>query len=347
MMAVRIAHVAWVLACSLMLVGCFDPGFDRQSEIQTWRVLSIVADPPTVGINRSVQVTPLVVDPEGNHVLPGEGVVFEWLACLRPERVPGLTSSQYESEIPSRACDGYPVLPLTPGPNGTASFFVSADALESAFTPENFALAAEVLGVPLDFLARVLVEVGMTITVQLRVCAGPAGATACRSDAEVHISAYKRVLVMALDEDDLATNPWPIRFGIRGRNAPLGDNVWLSARDVDETYRCVSESGESIVLAAGTDFLLDPEDVPLEPGPDTWIEEYTVVDAAGRFIQVYEGAFYAFYSTAGSIGFENTRAPSDEDVWTTPEEPGTYPIWVVVRDGHGGMAGCRADIDVM
>ncbi len=338
--------LALSLAC-VALSACFDPHFDRPSKIQTWRVLAVVADPPTVGVGRTVGLTPLVVDPNGERVTPRDGVVFEWLGCLRPERVPNLNSSTYETNIPGLACEGYPVLPLVPGPDGTASFFVGADSIDAAVTPDNLQAAADALGVPIEFVQRILTDVGLTITIQLRVCDGPAGGTACAPDAEVFVSAFKRVLIMARDADDLARNPWPIRFGVRLRDAPLEDNEWLSAREVDEPFVCVSESGEPITLEANTDYLLDPEDVNLEPGPDTWVEEYTVVDAAGQFVQVNEGAFYSFYSTEGHIAFENTRAPTDEGVWTTPEEPGTYPVWVVVRDGHGGMAGCRADIVVM
>jgi hypothetical protein len=343
-----VTHLLTSFLIAVALGGCIETDFDAPEIINRWRVIAVVAEPPTVGIDRQMTLTPYVLDPDGNRVTPEDGFVFDWVACVRPERIGALSGDMYSDSVPSRACGpGIPSLALDVAPDGTATVDVSGEAVRSLLDPENLDRAAALLGVPVEILDRIFREVGVIIFVQLFVCSRSDGGRTCTGADELHHRAYKRVIVRNVDADGLATNPWEPRFGVRLRDAPLEDNQWITARTTDEPFVCVPESGEPIVLPADTEVILDPEDVPLEPGPDTWIESYTVVSLTGELFEQNETAYYTFYSTGGSFSEGVTRAPDDEEIWTTPEEPGTYPLWLVVRDGHGGMMPCQIDVTVM
>jgi hypothetical protein len=89
-------------------------------------------------------------------------------------------------------------------------------------------------------------------------------------------------------------------------------------------------------------------DITLSPDPDeSWVQSYTVFRPDGSGLQtVPEGAYYAWLSTGG--GFRDSgmeQAPAREGVWAPPElaEIGSIevPLWIVVRDGHGGSSACK------
>jgi hypothetical protein len=87
--------------------------------------------------------------------------------------------------------------------------------------------------------------------------------------------------------------------------------------------------------------VLTPED-----GEEAWLETFPVIDTGGRFVTGEEHAYYSFFSTGGRFDQEVTRAPAREEIWRTPRTPGPYPLFVVVRDGHGGTSWCRAAVEV-
>ena len=341
---------SWIVlvgVCAVALGGCFDPMFDRSSEVKTWRGLAIVAEPPVVGLDRDVQLRALVVMPDGTHVAPSDTLAFEWVACIRPERVPGLSSSQFDPEVESNACGGFPSLPLVTAADGSAVMSVSSAALGAVLAPDRLDEVAALLGITTELLTEIFERVGITVVVELDVCELGEGAHRCADDGAVRrVTAYKRVLVRDLFEDDLGHNPPPPRFGLRLRDEEVSANRWI-VDDPSAPFLCIAEDGAPVSLAASTEHIVDPEDVGLEPGPDSWLENYTVLDLAGGFTDVQERAYYSYYSTGGNLAQETTRAPADEEVWTTPEDPGTYPLWVVVRDGHGGTSACRLDVVVM
>jgi hypothetical protein len=174
-------------------------------------------------------------------------------------------------------------------------------------------------GAPEAVVREVYETVGLTLVVNL-----------VGRDAEgaIVIDAFKRVVLTP--RADVTTNPPAPRFAIGG--------TWVSARG-GEPFVCAPES-DAPVVSAGSVVILSPE-------PDeTWIETFPSIDIEGRTVQGTEDAYYSWFSTAGAFSFATTRPPDRDVEWTAPEEPGTYPLWLVVRDGHLGGSACRAEVTV-
>ncbi len=310
---------------TLVLGGCIEGELDRRSIIDRWRVLAIQADHPEARPGMDVTFRPLVVTPDGAQALHGQdGVRFEWVACVRPEEPPGLSGLQYDPEDPSEACGAARIrLDLTTAGDGSATLPGSVTALAWPAPGEASAEASEIFGDAIDpaVVARLLETVGLLLTVELTV----------EEDGEHIMTAYKRITLV--DREDLGTNPPPPRVRV-------GD-TWVTGRDVAEPWTCEPEDGTAPVLPPDEEVVLAPD-----PDDDGWREEYWVLDITGTLTQVRERPYYAFLSTDGTFDQEITRAPIREELWVTPEEPGDYPLWLVVRDGHGGMSACRATVGV-
>ena len=172
-----------------------------------------------------------------------------------------------------------------------------------------------------ELIQRLLSTVGVILTVQLTIL----------QDGEEMMRAYKRITVV--DRDPLGTNPPEPRYQIGDR--------WVSGRDVDEPWTCLPEDGETPVLEAGAQVILSPD-----TDDEGWRETYYVLDITGSITEGLERPYYSWLSTDGTFDQETTRAPVREEIWIAPEEPGEYPLYMVVRDGHGGMTACRTQVEV-
>ena len=150
------------------------------------------------------------------------------------------------------------------------------------------------------------------------------------ADGEIAMEGFKRVLLMP--SPAASTNPPPPRFAI--------DGAWVSARDGADPFGCVPEA-ELPMVRAGVEVTLEPE------GDEAWLETFPALDLDGRLVEGTEAAYYSWFSTAGDFRLDVTRAPNRQTVWTSPQTPGTVPIWLVVRDGHLGTSACRAEVAVV
>lgn len=308
-----------LLALLLFVAGCIpDPGFDEAEIVKTTRVLAVVADPPAVQPGQDSQLRALVVDPEGRPL------TFRWSACAQPEFLGGAFSGvQFEGAGNQPDC-GDDALRLDLGRSETAVFpGVISEQLFSRLDE-----AAAVFGdlIRPELIRRIADEVGIAVTVQLEV----------RAEGEIVVVATKRVLIRSGDLP--STNPWPPEVTV----GPEPERV-VSARDVfaNDEFRCEPEGGESPSVASGGTLTLRPA---FDDG--AWLETYRVLDPTGEIRELEERAFFSWFVTAGALQEGRTQAPVETNTWTAPRLPGTYPIWVVARDGHGGTAACRFEVAV-
>lgn len=168
-------------------------------------------------------------------------------------------------------------------------------------------------GTPEAVVRQVYEEVGLIANVRVEV----------RVDGEIEVEGFKRLGLFATT----SANPPPPRFRI-------GD-AWLRG----DPLACAPEAAAPSVAAGAV--------VELRPDPDEgWLETFPAIDLDGRTIEGTEAAYYSWFATDGDLSFDVSRAPDPMVEWTAPEVPGTYAIWVVVRDGHLGTSFCEASIRV-
>lgn len=173
-------------------------------------------------------------------------------------------------------------------------------------------------GTPEHVVRYVYETVGLTLIARFTL----------RADGEVAMEGFKRFSLVAAPTS--LTNPPPPRFRV-------GD-AWVSARGPDP-FDCAPEA-EPPRVPAGEAVVLAPE--PDEP----WLETFPALDLEGDVITGVEDAYYSWFSVAGEFSFETTRPPGRTTEWTAPDTPGTYPLWLVVRDGHLGTSACRTLVSV-
>ena len=322
-MTARRAAAVLALAALAASSGCIEGDLDPKSIVNRWRALAIQASEPEARPGEDVTFRALVVTPEGEHAVHGEdGVTFRWIACIRAEDAPGLGGQQYEPDDQSEACGAAPPMlqeELTTHDDGTAilpgdrtiAIRFAADAIAEMFGSE----------IPPEVVEELLRTVGIQITVELIVS----------DEGETVLSAYKRI--MLVDREITGDNPPEPRYQIGG--------AWISGRHVEEPWICEREEGGATVLDADNELVIFPD-----PDDEGWRDTYYVLDITGAIVEARERPYYSFLSTAGSFDQETTRAPVREEIWRTPREPGTYPLWLVVRDGHGGMSACRHDVTI-
>jgi hypothetical protein len=174
-------------------------------------------------------------------------------------------------------------------------------------------------GTPEHVVRLVYEEVGLPLTVQLELR---------DEDGAIVLEGFKRFFLSPRAER--TTNPPGPRFAVDGR--------WVSTPS--GSFECEPEA-EAPEVRAGAAVVLAPD-----PSDEGWLEAYPALDLEGEIIESRESAFYSWYSTAGRFSFAVTRPPDREVEWTAPEEPGDYPLWLVVRDGHLGTSACRTIVRV-
>lgn len=194
---------------------------------------------------------------------------------------------------------------------------VDDGALPGARTSEAVdALLAEVddapVGTPEAVVRQVYEEVGLVANVRVEVFV----------DDALEVEGFKRLGLFAQP----STNPPPPRFSV-------GD-AWLGG-----ALDCAPEASAPVVAPSAV--------VTLRPDPEEpWLETFPAFDLDGQIIEGTEAAYYSWFVTDGELSFDVTRAPDASVEWTAPSAPGTYPIWLVVRDGHFGTSFCEARVDV-
>ena len=314
------ARILTLLAV-LVIGGCIENDFERPSKIFSHRVLAIVADKPEVAPGERVRISALVVDPEGERI--SDPARFEWRVCLRVELVPGLSGMMFQDIEMDEGCGGWPDLTLFGHPDG--SDFVLPALPE--ISDELLAMRAEMLGddLPIDAIRRISEEIGFPIAIELTVRDPATGAELVR--------AFKRIILV--EREDRGTNPPGPRVWL--------DETFLRQSGASRPFECHTP-GEDVLPQVRAGEVLD---VRPDPDDEWWRETFPVIDLEGRIVEAKEGAYYSFFSTGGEFDDDVNSAPTRDTTWRAPEEPGIWPIWLVVRDGHAGTAACRMDVDVV
>jgi len=311
--------------------GCLDLNFDPPSIVKSPRILAMSADPPEALIGEDIHFEALLVDAQGDDLSAQADVEVEWVICLGLEAIldaanlanPATSSTEdCRPGSPSRielAPDGAPNRAILPGEVLTeiAMMLPMGDPMMPIPDPGIPGVDPEVLRT----LVAVIAEVGIPLEVRVVV----------RRDGEPILSGFKRFAITT--RPDPTTNPPPPRFAV--------DGTEVSARDGDDPHACVTADGSAPVVAAGEAITLAPDE-----NEEPWLETYPVFDIAGDVLMIEETAYYSWFSTGGGFDPEVSQRPERDSTWTTPEEPGTYPLFVVVRDGHLGISWCRVDVDV-
>lgn len=310
---------------SLLAVGCTPFPYTPQDIVNSPRILDIVADPPEVAPGGESTLSVLYVDD-----VPGRAVTYQWTACVTAESIGagGFSGAQFGTMQQDPGCP--PPTPGTMNDLGTDAGATLPATLTGLFRAPNAAtlsllFRSTVTDESAMQLAALIHAIGVPILVQVTVSDAATG--------EELITAFKRVLIR--DGASPNTNPPPPRFQI-------GDS-WVSARIPGlPPFTCLPEDPRHPPL------VVRGEEVTLTPDPDeAWVQSYTVFRPDGSGLQtVSEGGYYAWLSTGG--GFKDSgmeQSPAREGVWTPPSlaEIGSIevPLWIVVRDGHGGSSACK------
>lgn len=316
------------LVSALILSGCFSIDFDPPHLVKKPRILAITVDPPEIALGQDVLVETLIVDEDGSDLTTAPGVELSFTSCVSLRAIvsaagfgsAGLTDDCNEGgdDLVRLETDGLPP--------GTARLPASALLrLAEGLTmggggtppPDAQGLDPELART----LAFVIAQVGVPLRVRVEVF----------WDGELILVGFKRFAITFREMP--TTNPPPPRFAV--------GSTWLSARDAEDPHRCVPEGGEAPVVEAGAEVTISPDE-----NEEAWLESYPTVDLNAEIRFETESAFYSWYATGGSFSDDVTERPARDVTWTAPEEPGTYPIWLVVRDGHLGSSFCRADVVV-
>lgn len=321
-----------IALASLLAAGCFGNDFDPPYLVKDARILAITVDPPEVAFGQDVLFEALVVDGDGTHLVGADGVELRFYVCLSAAAVvraaglglaaPGLGDDCAEGgEDLVRLEQGGELPPGAARLPGAAFFRLLEDLMGGGGGGGGTGTNPPIDPALLETLTRVIVEVGVPLRMELQVW----------RDGELAFTGFKRFAIA--QREDVTTNPPAPRFAV-------GD-VWLSARGEGDPRTCVPEEGEAPVVEAGAEVTLAPDE-----DDEAWIETFPVVSLDGEVQVGRESAYYSWFSTGGEFSDSITQRPNRDVTWTAPEEPGTYPVWLVVRDGHLGTSFCRADVVV-
>ena len=251
-----------IIAITLLLsLGCGDK-LPPEWEISRYQVLGVVANPPEVDPDGTVELTITDFDPAG------EAVTYHWSVCLFS--FGSLTNFKCIEEQLEQVIEGDgPTVTLDFGPEGLnlrALYGIVGPIPDAAGEPQTL-------------------EDGFDVYVHVvsGTASGPERST------------FKRVRIR--DGDQLNTNPVARGFTIDGQPpAPVEPGQTVDIRIVpDESDREIDQDG------------------------------------------VEEGYLYQWFLYGGSLKVEFGIIGSVIE-YTAADEPGVYPVFVVIRDRRGGTA---------
>lgn len=324
---------ATLVLCLLAATACQQTKLDPQELVKGPRVLAIVAEPPDIPPGGTSALSVLYADVPGST----RTTTRTWVACISPDAIGagGFTGAQFGVAQNGPGCP--PVGMGTPPTVMLATDASGGSTLPSDFTSDvltNLATLAAALGSMADpgALTLIAATTGIPVLVQVTISDATTG--------EELVTAFKRVLISYHSPPN--SNPPPPRFSINGS--------WVTARMAGTApFTCVPEDPGNLPTA------MPGQQITLGPDPDdaTWQESYVVLAPDGSgFLTKTEGSYYAWFSTMGSFDQGGqTQAPTRDEAWTPPAmlPAGTapdVPIWLVVRDGHGGASACMATVHV-
>jgi hypothetical protein len=351
-----------MLLLALGLVGCIN-GLDEPMLVKTPRILAVTADHPEAAPGQDVHVRVLAFDPMHRTL------TYAFRACIDPSNFIGGGSSNGSGGTA-------PTMPLC---------FPMAGVGESATLPGAITQQIDALidmqsdPQTATFIRNVLATAGLPITIRVDV-SGPDPTT---GNDVILVSATKLVGITTRARP--TTNPPYVYFRITTRppqqepDAEPVTTTYLGGFDPDDPFECIPWFSErATARASQSGALADPRNPSEEPNhlvlspaddPSTWEESFPIYDFSGGVRTGYEGAYYTWYSTASMVdshGFVHSSLhsgttqgpshgaePSDIDdtirdnTLDVPRDPGTYDLWVVLRDGHLGETACHLTFEVI
>ncbi len=323
--------------------GCL-ADLPEPSFIDDLRILAIRAEPPEVSAGDTVALQALVVDPLGRDM------TFAWYACIVVDEGQGFfggggeTSTSGGNGTPlstdpyggscQRRFEAGEKFAQSLGSQSTASLTIPADMFE---TDEALKLAYSIpsgLEIPAEVKDGFLGIAGVNYTVSLIV----------EVDGR-RIEARKRVNVSvpsALPDNAANLNPSGLALHVAKRDdavvAPTTGAPLVAGG-------CFSNA---ITFEAGTTYTLSPLNVP-DPQPKyVVLLAGTTTDAPFEIQTVEETSFYSFFATKGALKKPISKAPgSPSNTWKFgAEDRGAADLWVVLRDGRGGIEFCHSPITI-
>lgn len=301
----------------LLCSSCLSiPEFDEPSIVDRPRVLAIVAEPPEVAPGQTVELSAMLAAPTGEDI---RDYPVRWSVCAA--FFTEIRGSQYGDEPQDQGC-GPDAPSFGDGPVATLPGEVTAALFA------NLDLAAEAFGslLPEDTVEAIRQEVGLPLLVEATV----------ETEGRV-VRAAKRVLVNGSGRSH--RNPPPPSFELGG--------VAIGAV-AGERFECRATDGEPVRWPTGSEVELAPILIAGEEDPELeyWVERYPILNARGEVVERAEKPFYSWFSTGGKFEQGVTEAPLRNEIWKTPELAGPTPLWLVVRDGHGGTSACMLEVEL-
>lgn len=299
----------FTIALAALLSSCLElPDFESGSLIKGPRVLAVVAEPPEIRPGETLALSILIAGAED----PSEAEIT-WRACGSFDGFFG-GGGQYGEEQADEGCGGDLAFELGTGPTAQLPGLLTADLFD------NLEVIAMTLGsdLPEGIVEQIRSSVGIAFLVEATV----------QIEGKL-IRATKRVLLS--ESETPHSNPPPPRFA-------FGMDQQITTLPGDP-LRCVREDGEPVTANPGAS-------VELAPPEEDWLETYDIINARGELRSRDERAFYAWYTTDGELDSSSTKSPLRNNLWRTPREPGEYPLWLIVRDGHGGTSACELTVSV-
>jgi hypothetical protein len=293
---------------ALLLGGCFEtPEFARESLIDRPRILAIVADPPEVTPGTGVALSLMVAGAEVSDV--------RWSACGTFASF--AASTQYGENQGDQGCSDRPLI-IGEGQR------VKLDTTSTEALFEDDALVQSALGaqLPAETLTLIRDGVGVAFSIEADVLA-----------SGKRLRGLKHVLLSYREHPN--KNPPPPSF-VFNNDMKIGAGP--------EPFTCAAASGEVAHAAPGAKVSLRPILAPTAEEP--WLETYPVLDATGHSVERKEQAFYAWYATTGKLARGETHEPNRENTWELPNQELCARMWLIVRDGHGGISACMLRVQI-
>lgn len=336
----RLALAALCLATSS--VACLDD-LPSPALVDDLRVLAVRADPPEVVPGAAVALDALVVDPNGR--VP----TYAWYACVVVEQGQGFFGGGSETST-----SGGNGTPLSDDPYGGSCERRVAAGERYAVALGNQPTAT--LQVPADFFAddytlRTAYGLGDDVEISQEVKAGFLGIAGVNYTVSLvvevdgrRIETQKRVNVsLPSDLPDNAPNLNPTALAFHAANAEdEGAAPTNAPAPADGT--CLIDA--TVPFVAGERYRLTPVNIP-DPQPKyVVLLAGTTTDAAFDLQTIEETTFYSWFMTRGALKKAISKAPgAPENTWTfEDDDAGQTDLWVVVRDGRGGVSWCHQNL---
>jgi hypothetical protein len=304
----------------LLLVAAIGPGagacgggaFESASEVTDLRILGLQAEPPEVVVDIDLadpDVTQLDVPPVTLTALVVDPAAERTVTW-------SLVACAHQDDGFCLRDDTERILASgeAPDPEGLEALPITA-----VLDPDPVLLQASLDADELGGAA------GIPIHIELRVAAGLESA-----------HAHKRQAYVPRIPEDRQANRNPVMTSLRADGTAT------------PRPRCADPAGIPLAVEAGAQVIFEPRS-----GAASY-EQFVLptLDGGQRsFIEVLD---YAWYATGGHFSDGTTGGvdPLDPEIatsttWTAPADPGLVTLWVVQRDGRGGMSWLERCIQVM